>query len=328
MDPLLEVNELRVRFRDDYGERIVTDDISFEVMPSEFLGIVGESGCGKSVTNLAVMGLLPNSAAITHGSIHFEGKDLLALSDAELDRIRGKDLCMVYQDALTSLDPVFTIGSQLRETIAAHLTKDKKQAKELSLAVLKDVGLKDGERILRMYPHELSGGMRQRVMIAMALVCHPRLLIADEPTTALDVTIQAEIMGMLGRIQKETSMAMVLITHDIGLIAQTADRVLVMYAGQIVEQADVRELFHHPSHPYTRMLLASVPEISTRKDRRLVNIQGTVPQDYTHIEGCRYASRCPFAGAECARKQAMEEVSDCHLARCWRAKEFYGHDGE
>ena len=328
MNPLLEVNELRVRFRDDYGERIVTDDISFEVMPSEFLGIVGESGCGKSVTNLAVMGLLPNSAAITHGSIHFEGKDLLALSDSKLDAIRGKDLCMVYQDALTSLDPVFTIGSQLRETIAAHLTKDRKQAKELALAVLKDVGLEDGERILSMYPHELSGGMRQRVMIAMALVCHPRLLIADEPTTALDVTIQAEIMGMLGRIQKETSMAMVLITHDIGLIAQTADRVLVMYAGQIVEEADVHELFHHPSHPYTRMLLASVPEISTRKDRRLVNIQGTVPQDYTHIEGCRYASRCPFASAQCAQKQEMVAVEKGHLARCYRAKEFYSHDGD
>ena len=177
-----------------------------------------------------------------------------------------------------------------------------------------------------MYPHELSGGMRQRVMIAMALVCHPRLLIADEPTTALDVTIQAEIMGMLGRIQKETSMAMVLITHDIGLIAQTADRVLVMYA--IVEEADVHELFHHPSHPYTRMLLASVPEISTRKDRRLVNIQGTVPQDYTHIEGCRYASRCPFASAQCAQKQATVAVEKGHLARCYRAKEFYSHDGD
>lgn len=328
MNPLLEVNELRVRFRDDYGERIVTDDISFDVLPSEFLGIVGESGCGKSVTNLAVMGLLPNSATVTHGSINFDGKDLLALNDGELDRIRGRDLCMVYQDALTSLDPVFTIGSQLRETIFAHLTKDRKKAKELSIAALKDVGLEDGERILKMYPHELSGGMRQRVMIAMALVCRPRLLIADEPTTALDVTIQAEIMAMLGRIQKETAMAMVLITHDIGLIAQTADRVLVMYAGQIVEQAPVRELFHHPSHPYTRMLLASVPEISTRKDRRLVNIQGTVPQDYTHIDGCRYAGRCPFASGACAKKQTMVEVEEGHLARCYRAKEFYSYDGE
>ena len=243
MDPVLQVRDLRVRFRSDFGDRIVTDDISYEVGEHEILGIVGESGCGKSVSNLAVMGLLPKNGSVLKGSAVFEGKDLLHLPEKELDQIRGKDIAMVFQDALASLDPVFTIESQLTESIRKHITKDKKKARQMALDMLRKVAVPDPEETLKKYPGELSGGMRQRVMIAIALSCNPKLLIADEPTTALDVTIQAQIMKLIRNLTQELGMSMILITHDIGLIAQTADRVLVMYAGQIIEQADVFELF-------------------------------------------------------------------------------------
>lgn len=321
MNPLLKVDQLCVCFRDDFGSRTVTDHVSFEVAPGEFVGIVGESGSGKSVTSLAVMDLLPKNGAIASGHIYFDGQDLTKLSEEEMDQIRGSRLTMVYQDALASLDPVYTIGSQLRETIRAHLTKDRQEERRLAIQVLQDVGLRDPQGILKKYPHELSGGMRQRVMIAMAVVSRPQLLIADEPTTALDVTIQAEIMSMLREIQQKMGMAMILITHDIGLIAEMADRVFVMYAGQIVEEADVVTLFEKPAHPYTKMLLASVPAVQGRRDRRLVSIQGTVPDDYTCLTGCRFLGRCPFAESRCHQPQPVLTVAPGHRARCFRARE-------
>ena len=287
MDPVLQVRDLRVRFRSDFGDRIVTDDISYEVGEHEILGIVGESGCGKSVSNLAVMGLLPKNGSVLKGSAVFEGKDLLHLPEKELDQIRGKDIAMVFQDALASLDPVFTIE----------------------------------EETLKKYPGELSGGMRQRVMIAIALSCNPKLLIADEPTTALDVTIQAQIMKLIRNLTQELGMSMILITHDIGLIAQTADRVLVMYAGQIIEQADVFELFKNPLHPYTRALLASAPGIDDADNRTLVAIKGIVPENYTDLTGCRFMDRCPYAEEACRRHQELLEPVAGHPVRCFKAME-------
>ena len=280
MEPLLEVKDLRVRFSSDFGYREVTDGISFHVKPGEFLGIVGESGSGKSVTSLALMGLLARNGSVAQGSAMFEGKDLLQLSEEELDEIRGKDICMIYQDALASLDP---------------------------------------QKIMKKYPHELSGGMRQRVMIAMALSCRPKLLIADEPTTALDVTIQAQIMRMIRDVQKESGTAMILITHDIDLVAQMADRVMVMYAGQIVEEAEVHELFDRPLHPYTRALLASAPSIDDSEDRRLESIRGSVPENYTDMNGCRFAGRCIYTGEPCSAHQEYRELLPGHYVRCWKS---------
>ncbi len=321
MDPVLQVRDLRVRFRSDFGDRIVTDDISYEVGEHEILGIVGESGCGKSVSNLAVMGLLPKNGSVLKGSAVFEGKDLLHLPEKELDQIRGKDIAMVFQDALASLDPVFTIESQLTESIRKHITKDKKKVRQMALDMLQKVAVPDPEETLKKYPGELSGGMRQRVMIAIALSCNPKLLIADEPTTALDVTIQAQIMKLIRNLTQELGMSMILITHDIGLIAQTADRVLVMYAGQIIEQADVFELFKNPLHPYTRALLASAPGIDDADNRTLVAIKGIVPENYTDLTGCRFMDRCPYAEEACRRHQELLEPVAGHPVRCFKAME-------
>jgi oligopeptide/dipeptide ABC transporter ATP-binding protein len=321
MNPLLSVKDLRIDFNSDFGNREVTDGISFQVDRGEILGIVGESGCGKSVTSLAVMGLLDINGYIRKGEILFEGKDLLKLSENELDRIRGKDICMVYQDALASLDPVFTIGNQMIETIQSHVEKNRHKAADIAADYLGRAGLPDPKEAMKKYPYELSGGMRQRVMIAMALSCQPKLLIADEPTTALDVTIQAQIMDVIRQIRKDTGMSMILITHDIGLMAQTADRVMVMYAGQIVEEANVRELFHHPIHPYTKALLASAPGIDDGTDRKLYSIKGSVPENYTDIDGCRFQSRCPFAGTGCEKHQEYKEWKPAHYSRCFKSRE-------
>lgn len=314
---LLEVKDLRVRFSSDFGNREVTDGISFSVKHNETLGIVGESGCGKSVTSLAVMGLLAKNGKAAEGEILFENQDLLKLSDKQLDEIRGSRICMIYQDALASLDPVFTIGNQVTEAIRAHVEPNKKKAWNIAKDYLERVGLPDATDAMNKYPHQLSGGMRQRVMIAMALACHPSLLIADEPTTALDVTIQAEIMALIREIREQLHMSIILITHDIGLIAEMVDRVIVMYAGQIVEEADVYELFAYPSHPYTRALLASAPSIEDDENRRLQAIRGTVPEDYTDITGCRFASRCPYARAECENPQEMKTIAEGHYVRCF-----------
>ncbi len=319
MAHLLEVEGLETTFRSDFGAGAAIDHVSFTVDAGETVCIVGESGCGKSVTSLSLLGLLPRNGRVTAGRALFEGRDLLAMTEKELDEVRGAGISMIFQDALSALNPVFTVGNQLTESIRAHMPLDAAAAHARAAALLERVGLPDPAAAMKKYPHTLSGGQRQRVMIAMALACEPKLLIADEPTTALDVTIQAQIMALLRQLQKETGMAILLITHDIGLVAQMADRVLVMYAGQIVEQAEVEKLFRVPSHPYTQALLHSVPSIGA--DRRLDSIRGTVPEHYQNIRGCRFASRCPYAAVECEKPQEMRTLSPEHFVRCNIAKE-------
>jgi peptide/nickel transport system ATP-binding protein len=318
-DRILDVQNLRVVFQTDFGSRTVTDDISFHVNRDEMLGIVGESGCGKSVTSMAVMGLLPRNGKAEKGRIIFDGKDLLAMKPRELDRIRGKDLTMVFQDALAGLNPVFTVGNQLAEEIRVHEHVSRREAQTKGTEILGRMGIPDPAEAMKKYPHELSGGMRQRVMIAMALACGPKLMIADEPTTALDVTIQAQIMQEIRKARNELHMSVMLITHDIGLVAQNADRVMVMYAGQIIEEAPVHELYCHPMHPYTQALLAAAPGIDDSEDRRLVSIRGSVPQQYDEITGCRFRDRCPFASEGCEKPQEFRELTAGHCVRCWRA---------
>ena len=321
MEHLLEVKNLETTFVGDFGASAAVDHISYYVDAGETVCIVGESGCGKSVSSLSLLHLLARGGYVTDGEVWFEGQDLLTLTEKELDQIRGNRLSMIFQDALSSLNPVFTVGNQLTESIRAHLALGKDEARRHAVELLRRVGLPDPEAAMKKYPHTLSGGQRQRVMIAMALACKPRLLIADEPTTALVVTIQAQIMALLKELQAENGMSILLITHDIGLVAQMADRVLVMYAGQIVEQGDVRTVFKQPAHPYTRALLQSVPSIRDDATRRLQSIQGTVPEHYQQITGCRFASRCPFAAVECEKPQPMRQVGGGHFARCNIAKE-------
>lgn len=316
MAHLLEVKGLTTAFTGDYGRNVSVDHVSFHIDEGEVVCLVGESGCGKSVTSLSIMGLLGRGGAVVDGSVLFDGKELLSMPEKELDQIRGNQMTMIFQDPLTSLNPVFTIGSQMMESIRIHMHLTKKEAAKRAESLLARVGLPDPGSMMKKYPHTLSGGMRQRVMIAMALSCNPRLLIADEPTTALDVTIQAQIMKLLKDLQRETGMAMILITHDIGLVANMADRVLVMYAGQIIERASSEQLFHDPVHPYTRALLDTVPTIRDDADRVLVSIPGIVPESYDTIPGCRFADRCAFACARCDQVQEEYEFGSGHMARC------------
>ena len=321
MSHLLEVQGLTTSFSADYGETVSVDHISFYVDEGETVCIVGESGCGKSVTSLSIMGLLGRGGAVTDGSVLFDGKNLLDLSEKELDEIRGNRMSMIFQDPLTSLNPVFTIGNQITESIRTHMHLDKQEAAARAEKILSQVGMPDAHAAMKKYPHTLSGGMRQRAMIAMALCCNPALLIADEPTTALDVTIQAQIMSLLKKLKKEIGMSLILITHDIGLVASMADRVLVMYAGQIIEEAPVKELFASPHHPYTRALLATVPSIYDGPDRELVSIPGIVPENYDSITGCRFADRCEFRRPECDRPQEDRAAGEGRRVRCARWKE-------
>ncbi len=321
MSHLLEVQGLTTSFSADYGETVSVDHISFYVDEGETVCIVGESGCGKSVTSLSIMGLLGRGGAVTDGSVLFDGKNLLDLSEKELDEIRGNRMSMIFQDPLTSLNPVFTIGNQITESIRTHMHLDKQEAAARAEKILSQVGMPDAHAAMKKYPHTLSGGMRQRAMIAMALCCNPALLIADEPTTALDVTIQAQIMSLLKKLKKEIGMSLILITHDIGLVASMADRVLVMYAGQIIEEAPVKELFASPHHPYTRALLATVPSIYDGPDRELVSIPGIVPENYDSITGCRFADRCEFRRPECDRPQEDQAAGEGRRVRCARWKE-------
>ena len=300
------------------------DGISFFVDAGEILCLVGESGCGKSVTSLSLMGLLGRGGRVSAGEALFEGQDLLAMKEEELDRLRGDRISMVFQDPLTSLNPVFTIGRQIGESIRVHMGLGRAEADERALVLLNKVGMPDAKAAMKKYPHMLSGGQRQRVMIAMALACNPRLLIADEPTTALDVTIQAQIMELIRQLQKELNMSVILITHDIGLVAQMADRMMVMYAGQIVEQAPVLELFYHPAHPYTQALLRSVPSVprvgkgKKEGQKRLESISGVVPEHYDRIAGCRFADRCPYCEERCLNPQEERRAGEGHLVRCWK----------
>ena len=316
MSHLMEVTDLTTVFTGDYGKNISVDHVSFHIDPGEVVCIVGESGCGKSVTSLSIMGLLGKGGAVIDGSVLFDDKNLLAMTEKEFDQIRGNQISMIFQDPLTSLNPVFTVGSQITESIRVHLHLPKDEARKRAVGQLEKVGMPDPQGVMKKYPHTLSGGMRQRAMIAMALCCNPRLLIADEPTTALDVTIQAQIMALLKRLQEETGMSMILITHDIGLVANMADRVLVMYAGQIIEQAKASELFKSPRHPYTRALLETVPTIRDDADRKLFSIPGIVPENYDHIKGCRFADRCAYRRPECEKPQEEYPFGQEHTARC------------
>ncbi|TAH75019.1 MAG: ABC transporter ATP-binding protein [Anaerolineaceae bacterium] len=320
MQPLLKVEDLTIAFVEDNTRTYVVDKVNFSVKPGEVLSIVGESGCGKSVTALSILGLLSPNAHVTNGSIIFEGKDLLNMNEKEIDRIRGSEVTMVFQDVMNSLNPVLTIGNQLTETIRIHKGYDRKKAEEYAIEMIKKVGLPDAKAVMKKYPHMLSGGMQQRVMIAMALACEPKLIIADEPTTALDVTIQLQIMKLLVELQKEFHMSIILITHDIGLVAELADRVIIMYAGQFMEEASVYRLFDHPAHPYTRALLESVPCIYDDPNKILASIPGTVPENYQDIEGCRFYGRCSYAVPACKEAQIYSEFQEGHLVRCHRAE--------
>ncbi len=315
-EPVLDVKNLNVYFKTRFSRLDAVKGLDFHVNKGEVLGIVGESGCGKSVTSLSLMRLLSRSGEVTEGSVLFDGQDLFAMTEKELDKVRGNKITMIFQDPLTSLNPVFTVGSQIAESIRVHMNMSKEDARARAEMLLKKVGMPDAAGVMKKFPHTLSGGMRQRAMIAMALSCDPKLLIADEPTTALDVTIQAQIMKLLKELQQENGMSLILITHDIGLVARMADRVLVMYAGQLIEEAPVKELFKNPKHPYTEALLASVPTIRDEADRQLFSIPGIVPEVYDDIEGCRFAGRCRYYRPECDKKQEDYEFGPGHTAKC------------
>jgi peptide/nickel transport system ATP-binding protein/oligopeptide transport system ATP-binding protein len=320
---LLKVEHLTTAFATESGAITAIEDVGFSLGAGEILGIVGESGSGKSVTALTIMGLLPRpTARILQGSIRFEGEELTALPDARMQKIRGPGMAMVFQEPMTSLNPVFSIGEQIMETLRAHERLSPTAQRDRAVEMLERVGIPSAARRLGDYPHQLSGGQRQRVMIAMALVCRPRLLIADEPTTALDVTIQAQILDLLLDLRDEFGMAIMIITHNMGVVAETADRVLVMYAGRVVEQATVETLFGRPLHPYTRGLLECVPSLD--QDRhRLLAIPGVLPEPARRPPGCRFAPRCSAAQPGCsAGLPTLEEVENNHLAACFRAPEL------
>jgi len=298
-EPLLTVTDLVTQFDTEDGRVTAVDGVSFDVMPGETLGIVGESGSGKSVTALSVIRLIQTPPGrIAGGRVTFKGRDLLGLPDHEMREIRGDEISMIFQEPMTSLNPLFTVGDQIMEAVLLHQDRDRQRARERAVEMLRKVGIPSPEKRVDQYPHQMSGGMRQRVMIAMALACNPSLLIADEPTTALDVTIQAQILDLIGKLKQDTGASVMLITHDLGVIAETADRVIVMYAGQIVETGDVDTIFDRPMHPYTSGLLQSIPRLTEDKDR-LHSIEGIVPSPFDMPKGCRFAPRCPLADAQC-----------------------------
>jgi len=302
MSHLLEVNNLRTHFLTRRGLVRAVDGVSFYLDRGELLGLVGESGCGKSMTALSVMRLIAPPGKIVEGEILFDGQDLLKLSDAEMRQMRGDDIAMIFQDPMTSLNPVFTVGEQIAEALRLHRKLSRKEAKRAAVEAMREVAIPDPARRIDDYPHQLSGGMRQRVMIAMALACNPKLLIADEPTTALDVTIQAQILELLDELRKQRELAVLLITHDLGVVAEVADRVAVMYTGRIVEESPVDELFARPKHPYTEGLLRSVPKLTSEhvaRKERLETIDGTVPRPTDLPPGCHFAPRCSHRMPRC-----------------------------
>jgi len=318
MTPLLEVRALRTSFAVEGRELIAVDGVSFELQPGKTLAIVGESGCGKSVTALSIMGLIPPTGRV-EGRIRFEGADLTALSPAELRELRGNRLSMIFQEPMTSLNPAFTVGDQIAEVLLRHRAVSREDARGRTIELLRQVHVPSPETRGDDYPHRLSGGMRQRVMIAMALACDPQLLIADEPTTALDVTIQAQILELMRALRSELGTAIILITHDLGVIAELADDVIVMYAGQVVERCPVSALFAEPHHPYTIGLLGSIPRLDLTQ-QRLSAIEGTVPDAAAMPAGCRFHSRCPFAVEKCfSDAPPLTEIGKNHFAACWRA---------
>jgi peptide/nickel transport system ATP-binding protein len=328
-DMVLDVKNLQTVFFTNSGLFKAVDDVSFTVRRGETLAIVGESGCGKSVSALSIMRLVPDPPGrIVGGSVTLEGTDLLGLDEAEMRKIRGDRISMIFQEPMTSLNPVMRIGDQITEAVQLHRSMTNKEAWKKAVEMLRLVRIPEPERRAVEYPHQLSGGMRQRAMIAMALACRPALLIADEPTTALDVTIQAQILALIVELQKELGTGLILITHDLGVVAQTAQRVIVMYAGKKVEEAGVEALFENPRHPYTRGLMASIPAVPSpgaKADARLVEIPGMVPSLTRLPKGCAFAPRCEFAIARCREQYPpLESCGANHLAACWRAAEIAG----
>ncbi|MFY0545127.1 ABC transporter ATP-binding protein [Brevibacillus sp. H7] len=316
--PVLEIKNLQTHFFTDRGQIPAVDGVTISVRKGEVLGIVGESGCGKSVTSLSVMRLVPNPPGkIVGGSIKFKGEDLVTSSEKRMRQIRGNEIAMIFQEPMTSLNPVYTIGNQIAEAIRLHTKADKKEARQRAIDMLKKVGIARAESIVDEYPHQLSGGMRQRVMIAMAMACNPELLIADEPTTALDVTIQAQILDLMRQLNEESGTAIMLITHDLGVVAEMCHRVVVMYAGNVVEEGDVRTILKEPKHPYTIGLLHSIPKLEETKER-LYSIPGNVPLPGSLTVGCRFAPRCEHATDKCrADVPELKEVGENHYSRCW-----------
>ncbi len=317
--PLLAIRDLRVHFHLPAGRLRAVGGVSLDLFPGETLGLVGESGCGKTVTAHAVLRLLPPETAQVEGEILFDGEDLLSLPEPRLQLVRGDRIAMVFQEPMTALNPVFPIGDQVAEVFQVHRGLSRAQARELAVRALERVGLPDARGRLKHYPHQLSGGLRQRVLIAMALALEPAVFIADEPTTALDVTIQAQILELLRRLKRELGLSVLFITHNLGIVAQTANRVAVMYAGLIVEEAPTARLFQHPCHPYTRGLLASVPRLDFRHPpgEHLASIPGQVPNLYAPPAGCPFAERCPQRLAICDEAPPWKIVGTGHRVRCW-----------
>ena len=318
IEPILTVDNLTVDFTTDKGTVRAIDGISFEVMPGETLGIVGESGCGKSVSSLSIIGLVPSPPGkIVDGSIKFKNRELVGLNEREYRKVRGNDISMIFQEPMTALNPVLKISTQMVDVIRLHNKVSKSEAKARAISMLETVGIPSPESRINEYPHQLSGGMRQRVMIAMALSCGPELLLADEPTTALDVTIQAQVMAEMVRLQKKLGMAVILVTHDLGVVAESCQRVVVMYCGQIIEQAMVNDIFANPQHPYTQGLLQSIPVVRDQKIPRLATIEGMVPDLHDLPTGCRFADRCEYAQAKCRESSPKLIGENHHQVACF-----------
>lgn len=325
-DHLLEVKELKTHFQTERGRVTAVDGISFHVDRGEVLAIVGESGCGKSVTAQSILRLFEENGATTYeGEINYNGKNLLKLSIPEMRKIRGNDISMIFQDPLSSLNPVFSIGDQIMEPIMLHQKLSRKEAYNRALEMLKLIGIPAPEQRIEEYPHQISGGMRQRVMIAIALACQPKLLIADEPTTALDVTIQSQILELIDGLRQELDMGIILITHDLGVVAQHCTRVAVMYLGEVVEEGDVDSLFENPLHPYTQGLINSIPQLYGDRNKKLSIIKGMVPSLNEIPKGCRFAPRCPFADELCRNeKPELQTVDHQKRIKCWHYKKIKG----
>jgi len=318
--PLLRVENLVTAFKTERGTIRAVDDISFSIKKGQTVGLVGESGCGKSVTSLSILRLIQSPPGfVEKGKIAFDGQDILTLSEAGMRQIRGNKISMIFQEPMTSLNPVFTIGNQIGEVFRIHQNASKKEAREKSIEMLRLVKIPAPEKRVDEYPHQLSGGMRQRVMIAMALACRPALLVADEPTTALDVTIQAQILDLMAQLQKELNMAILLITHDLGVVAEVCDYVIVMYAGRIAEQGPVEQIFKNPRHPYTVGLLNSIPRLG-KKVEYLPTIEGTVPSLFNLPQGCRFQARCPHKHDRCSQEPVLWDAGPNQQAACWLVK--------
>jgi peptide/nickel transport system ATP-binding protein len=319
MQPLLEIRDLRTSFFTEGGEVRVVDRVGLSIAPGRLMGLVGESGSGKTITALSIMRLLPERARVVGGKIMFEGRNLLDLGEEEMRRMRGAKIAMIFQEPMTSLNPVFTIGNQIAEAVRLHQRTSRAQARQRAIEMLRVVKIADPERRVDDYPHQLSGGMRQRVMIAMALSCRPQLLIADEPTTALDVTIQKQILDLIRELQEQFDLAVLLVTHDLGIVAEYADDVTILYSSRVMEQAAAGELFAHPLNPYTRALLQSIPGAGGHKHRRLQAIAGTIPNPADPPPGCRFNPRCPMAIDDCSRVDPpLETKRPEHYVACIR----------